>query len=132
MVILGPVGFPTKGIGHYVCLSRVVMNFQIIIFDQFQPSSLSQVKVWLGEDILQTFMVGKDFTLISNQIMPPNLKCVHYGCEFQIMGRVVLLMSPELTGSICNDFPILHQYTTQSLSGRITIDDKIPMNIRQG
>src|SRR6185312_8837027 len=108
------------------------MDFQIIIFDQFQPSPLSQVQVRLGEDILQTFMVGEDFALISNQIMPPDLKCVHYGCKLQIMSRVILLMSPELTGSICNDFPVLHQHTTQSLSGRITIDDKIPMNIRQG
>ena len=75
-------------------------------------------------------MVSINLALISNQIMPPNFKCVHYGCKFQIMGWIILLMRPELAGSICNDFPILHQYTTQSLSGCITIDDKIPMNVR--
>ena len=75
-------------------------------------------------------MVGIDFALISNQIMPPNFKCVHYGCKFQIMGSIILLMRPELAESICNDFPVLHEYATQSLSGCIIIDDKIPMNVR--
>ena len=75
-------------------------------------------------------MVGVNLTLISNQIMPPDLKGMHYGCKFQIMGWIILLMRPERAGSICNDFPVLHEYTTQSLSGCITIDDKIPMNIR--
>ena len=77
-------------------------------------------------------MVGIDFTLISDQIMSPNLKGMHYDCKFQIMGWIILLMRPEMAGSICNNFSVLHQYTTQSLSGCITIDDKIPMNVRQG
>ena len=75
-------------------------------------------------------MVGVNLTLIFDQIMSPNLKGMHYGCKFQIMGWIILLMRPELAGSICNDFPVLHEYTTQSLSGWITIDDKIPMNVR--
>ena len=75
-------------------------------------------------------MVGIYLALISNQLMPPNFKGMHYGCKFQVMGRIVLLMIPELAGSICDEFPVLHQYTTQSLSGCITIDDKISMNIR--
>jgi len=75
-------------------------------------------------------MVSVNLTLISNQIMPPNFKSVHYGCKFQIMGGIILLMRPELAGSICNDFPVLQQHTTQPLSGCITIDDKIPMNVR--
>ena len=87
-------------------------------------------KLDIFEDVFQALMISIDFALIPDQIMPPNFKSVHYGCKFQIMGRIVLLMRPELVGSICNDFPVLHQYTTQSLSGCITIDDKIPMNVR--
>ena len=75
-------------------------------------------------------MIRIYLTLISDQIMSPNFKGVHYSCKFQIMSWIILLMRPELTGSIRNDFPVLHQYTTQSLSKCITIDDKIPMNVR--
>jgi hypothetical protein len=35
------IGFLTQGIGHYVGFTRMVLNFQVIILDQFQPSSLS-------------------------------------------------------------------------------------------
>ena len=76
-------------------------------------------------------MVGIDLALISNQIMPPNFKGVHYGCKFQVMGRIVLLMRPELAGSLRNNFPVLHQYTTQSLSGCVAINDKALLIIWQ-
>ena len=54
---------------------------------------------------------------------------MHYGCKLQIMCWVILLMRPELSGSISYYIPVLHEYTTQSLSGCVTINDKIPMNI---
>jgi hypothetical protein len=38
----------------------------------------------------------------------------------------------QLMGCIGNDSPILHQNTTKSLSGCITIDHKVLSDIRQG
>jgi len=56
-------------------------------------------------------MVSVDLTLIPDQIMSPDFEGMHYGCKFQIMCWVILLMRPELAGSICNYFPILHKDT---------------------
>ena len=50
--------------------------------------------------------------------MSPNLKGLHYGCKFQIMDWIILLVRPELAGSIGNYFPVLLEYTTQSFMGR--------------
>ena len=61
--------------------------------------------------------------------MPPNLEGMHYGCKLQIMGWVILLMRPGLSGSISYYLTVLHEYATQSLSGCVTINDKIPINI---
>ena len=74
-------------------------------------------------------MIRVYLTLISNQVVPLNLEGMHYGCKLRIMGWVILLMRPELSGSISYYFSILHEYTTQSLSGCVTINDKIQMNI---
>ena len=54
-------------------------------------------------------MVGVDLTLISNLIMSPNLEGMHYGCKLQIMCWVILLMRPELSGSISYYHHVLHE-----------------------
>jgi hypothetical protein len=41
-----------QGICNDICLSRMIMNLQIIIFDQLQPSSLAHIQIRLGEDII--------------------------------------------------------------------------------
>ena len=56
-------------------------------------------------------MVGVNLTLISDQIMSPNLKGMHYDCKFEIMGWIILLMRSELARSICYHFSILHKDT---------------------
>jgi hypothetical protein len=77
-------------------------------------------------------VVGIDLTLIPNQVMSPNLKGMHYGSKFQIMGGIIRLVGLELAGSICHYFPILHENTSQPLSGCVAIYDKIPLNVWQG
>jgi hypothetical protein len=42
------------------------MNLKVIIFDQFHPSSLMEVEIWLSEDILQTLVIGEDVTFVPN------------------------------------------------------------------
>jgi hypothetical protein len=49
----------------------------------------------LHEDVLEAFMVSIDMALCTHQMMPPNLKCMDDSCEFKIMCRIVLFMSPE-------------------------------------
>jgi hypothetical protein len=46
---------------------------KIIIFDQFQPSSLSHIQISLGEDIFETFMVGVDIAMSAHKIVSPYL-----------------------------------------------------------
>jgi hypothetical protein len=84
--------FSAEGVCYHVGLSGVIMNLKVIIFDQFQPSSLTEIEIWLSEDIPQTLMIGENVTFVPNQVMPPYLQSMHYGCQFQIMGGIILLM----------------------------------------
>jgi hypothetical protein len=43
----------------------VIMNFQVIILDQLQPSSLTEVEIWLSEYIPQTLVIGENVTFVS-------------------------------------------------------------------
>jgi hypothetical protein len=52
--------FAAQGIGNYICLVRMIMNFQLIILDQFYLSLLPHVQVKLSEKILQTFVISVD------------------------------------------------------------------------
>jgi hypothetical protein len=45
------IGFLAQGVGHYIGFTMMVMNFQVIVLDQLQPSSLPYVQVNLGEDV---------------------------------------------------------------------------------
>jgi hypothetical protein len=57
---------------------------------------------------------------------------MHDSGKLQIMGWVALLMVLQLSGRIGNDPSTLHQYTTESLFGCITIDHKVFLDIGQG
>jgi hypothetical protein len=52
--------FATQGIDNHICLARTIMDFQLIILDQFQPSSLPHVQVRLSEKILQAYVISVD------------------------------------------------------------------------
>jgi hypothetical protein len=47
-----------------MCLSWVIVNFQLIVFDQLEPPSLSHVQIQLSEDVLQAFVVHIDMNHI--------------------------------------------------------------------
>jgi hypothetical protein len=42
----------TQGIRNQIRLARMVMNHQVLIFDELQPTSLPKVEIFLSEDIL--------------------------------------------------------------------------------
>jgi hypothetical protein len=42
------------------------MDLKVIIFDQFQSSSLTEVEIWPSEDILQTLVIGEDVAFVPN------------------------------------------------------------------
>jgi hypothetical protein len=57
---------------------------------------------------------------------------MHNSGKLQIMGWVALFMVLQLSGRIGNDSSTLHQNTAESLSGCITIDHGVFLDIRQG
>lgn len=56
---------------HHICLAWVVVDSKIIVFYKLQPSSMSKIEVWLGEDIFQALVVCKDLAAITNEVMAP-------------------------------------------------------------
>jgi hypothetical protein len=47
----------TQRISNDAYLSRVIVNFQLIVLDQLEPSLLPRFQIRLGKDVLQTFVV---------------------------------------------------------------------------
>jgi hypothetical protein len=41
----------TQGIRNQIRLARVIVNFQVIVFDELQPTTLPKVEIFLSEDI---------------------------------------------------------------------------------
>jgi hypothetical protein len=54
----------TQRVHNDVCLSQVIVNLQLIVFDQLEPSSLPHVQIWLSKDVLQAFVVHIDMNHI--------------------------------------------------------------------
>jgi hypothetical protein len=54
-----------QSISNNVCLARMIVNLEIIIFNQLEPSSLTHVQLWLGKDIFEAFMVRIDIAHIA-------------------------------------------------------------------
>jgi hypothetical protein len=42
----------TQGIRNQIRLAQMIANFQVIVFNELQPSVLPKVKILLSEDIL--------------------------------------------------------------------------------
>jgi hypothetical protein len=47
----------TQVVCNDICLSPVIVNFQLVVLDQLKPSSLPHIQIWLGKDVLQAFVV---------------------------------------------------------------------------
>jgi hypothetical protein len=64
-------------IGYHIRFTRVVVNVQIVILDQFKPSSLPLVQLRLCEDVLQTLVIDVNVTLVAHQVVPQNHQSVN-------------------------------------------------------
>ena len=70
-------------------------------------------------------MVRIDLSSLPHKAVPPNFEGKYYGGQLKIMSGVVFLMRSELSGQIRNHFSFLHQYTSESKTGCVTIDFKV-------
>jgi hypothetical protein len=43
---------PTQGIRNQIHLARMIVNLQVIVFDELQPTASPEVEIFLSEDIL--------------------------------------------------------------------------------
>ena len=108
--------FSAKSMRHYIGMTIMIFDRAVIVNDELHPSFLPQIQILLHEDMFQAFVVSVYVAFLAVQVMPPDLQSKHHCAEFQIMSGIVSLVSLELSGSIDNDFPMLHQYTTQNLT----------------
>jgi hypothetical protein len=63
------VSLTTQCVHNYIRLARMIVNLQLAILDQIEPSSLPHIQVRLHEDILQTLVVCIDVNHIPKQIV---------------------------------------------------------------
>jgi hypothetical protein len=63
--------------------------------------------------------------------MPPNLQGMYPGCEFKVMGRVVLIVLPQLLRGIRNNFAVLQQHATEALTRSIAVDYEVFSDVRK-
>jgi hypothetical protein len=63
----------------------MVVNTEIIVLDQLQPMTFPQVQIILGEDIFQTLVICVDFTMITKDVMSPDLQSMNNRCQLYIM-----------------------------------------------
>ena len=58
------MGSLTHSIGNDISLVRMIVNFQVIVLDQFKPSPLCHIEISLSEDVLKAFVIGIDVAMI--------------------------------------------------------------------
>jgi hypothetical protein len=51
------VSLATQRVHNNICLFQVIVNFQLIVFDQLETFSLPHVQIGLGKDVLQALVV---------------------------------------------------------------------------
>jgi hypothetical protein len=54
----------TQRVCDDICLSQVIVDFQLVVPDQLELSSLPHVQIRLGKDVLQAFVVRMDMNHI--------------------------------------------------------------------
>jgi hypothetical protein len=91
------VSFATQGIRNHIRLTGVIMNLEIIILDQFQPSPLTHVYISLSENVLQALVVGEDMNHIPKKIVPSSPQSKNNNSQFKIMRGIVLFMKVQLS-----------------------------------
>jgi hypothetical protein len=67
----GCYSFAAQGIRNHIRFARVIMNLNIIVLDQLQPSSLPHAPIGPSGKVLQALVVSEDMRHIPNKITPP-------------------------------------------------------------
>ncbi|MFS7994727.1 hypothetical protein Hanom_Chr12g01109471 [Helianthus anomalus] len=62
----------TKRISYDIRLTRVVANIAIVIAQELVPTSLPHVQLFLIKNMLETFVVCKNHTLRSIEVVSPD------------------------------------------------------------
>jgi hypothetical protein len=91
------VSFAAQGISNHICLTGVIMNLEIIVLDQLQPSSLTHVQISLSENVLQALIVGEDMNHIPKKIVLPCPQSKNNNSQFKIMCGIVVFMMSQLS-----------------------------------
>jgi hypothetical protein len=55
----------------------MVVDSEVVILNQLQPSSLPQIQIYATEDVLEAFVITVYLTSMTNEIVSPYLKSVH-------------------------------------------------------
>jgi hypothetical protein len=91
------VSFAAQGIQYNIRLSGVIMNLDIIVLNQHQPSSLMDVQISVSENVLQALVVSEDVDHIPKKIAPPCLQSKNNSSQLKIMRGIVLFMTVQLS-----------------------------------
>jgi hypothetical protein len=86
------VNLVSQGICNHIRLNRMIVNLNIIVLDQLQPSSLPQVQISLSEKVLQALVVSEDMSHIPKKIMLPGVQGMNHSDQFKILSGIVLFM----------------------------------------
>ena len=57
------ITFAAQRIGYDIRLPRRVLNINCVVSNDFKPPSLSQIQIWLSEQVLQTLVVREHIHL---------------------------------------------------------------------
>jgi hypothetical protein len=82
----------TQSISDQVCLSGMIVDPMVIVFDKIEPSLLFEIKIQLHEDVLQTFVIYINLTLLAHDVMSLDLESVNHSCQLQIVGQIMLFI----------------------------------------
>src|SRR3954470_4351981 len=97
-----------QSISHHISFARGVMNIHAEISYCLEPSLLAEIQVWLCKQVLQDLVVGVDLATITDEVMSPQLQCINYRCQSEIMCWIVIFMRTQLTRAISNHLALLH------------------------
>jgi NADPH-dependent glutamate synthase beta subunit-like oxidoreductase len=63
-----------QGICHHICFTRMVVYEKAILLQKLHPSTLSEVQVFLGDNIFQTLVIRENLILRSIKVVSPLLQ----------------------------------------------------------
>ena len=54
------IRFPAQSVSNHIGLAWSILDTRIILLNQFDPSSLPEVKIRLSEDVLETLVISEN------------------------------------------------------------------------